>query len=332
MIKISYLHIVLVLFFLGCESEEIPVHIDSLGEIKVRQIDLGENYCYQKYYNLDSDFVVSENLITEWDLRFANFSSTIMLNSAKYMRVVAFDPLTFSTLDDLINNATWSYDDPTGDMSMLAFNNGGQTLSKNHFLVDKGYNCNDEHIGYSIFRIIDYTDSEYIVQSIDINDDGSWTYNGVLEIQKTPNNNYMYFSFTTNNTLNIVNPDWDLCFSQYTEFNVFPPGGNTNSEPLPTYRVVGVLQNLHVSVAVDTTNNFSDITIQDVINNYDFTYNFNGIGYEWKSYNLQSGLYSIDSPVYIIKTSDLDYYKLLFLDFYNDEGEKGAPMFQIEKI
>ena len=65
---------------------------------------------------------------------------------------------------------------------------------------------------------------------------------------------------------------------------------------------------------------------------YNFSADRNTICYDWKYYNADLGLYTIDSPVYIIKISTYEYYKLLFLDFYNEAGQKGAPMFQIEKL
>ena len=68
------------------------------------------------------------------------------------------------------------------------------------------------------------------------------------------------------------------------------------------------------------------------VHDYEFSSARNTIGYDWKYYNATLGLYIISSPVYVIQTSAMDYYKLLFLDFYNAEGKKGAPMFQIEKL
>ena len=319
----------MVLFFLSCEPEELPVNIEGL--INYTQIDLGEDYCYQKYYNIINDMVVGENLITDWDIAFANNTNSIILNSSRYMRVKAFNILTASSIEDIINNGDWLYDDPNGDIDALAFNNGGDILSKNFFLVDLGYDCETVHLGYTIINIIDYDNESYYIQTISIDDDGGWVYDSIIEIETTSNQAYQYFSFSTNTIINLVNPTWDLCFSRYTEFNVFPPGSNTNGSPLPTYRVVGVLQNNNIFVAVDTINDFSSINI-DQIYNYEFSGNRNTIGYNWKYYNAQLGLYAISSPVYIIQTSSMAYYKLLFLDFYNAAGKKGAPMFQIEKL
>ena len=77
-----------------------------------------------------------------------------------------------------------------------------------------------------------------------------------------------------------------------------------------------------MSVAVDSINDFSNITSSN-IQDYVFKTDRNSIGYDWKVYDGSTGIYSIVSPVYIIETYNKDY-KLLFLDFYNNNGEKGT--------
>ena len=316
-------------FFSSCEIEEIPIDIVRL--INYTQVDIGADYCYQKYYDIDTDTIVGENLITDWDLAFSNSFeySSIILNSSKYMRIVPFNPQTIFSIDDLIKNANWQYDNPNGDLELTAFNNGGE-LSNGYYLVDRGYDCDGNLLGQFIFRIVDYNENTYSVQIIDILDDSSWLYNDdIIEIQKTDTHNVTYFSLDNSSIVNIADFEWDLCFSQYTEFNV--PQPNNESTLLSTYCLVGVLQNLNLLVAVDTINNFEDITI-DNISNYVFSTNRNTIGYDWKWYDFDLGIYSIDSPVYIIKTESLAYFKMLFIDFYNENGEEGAPTFQLQEI
>ena len=318
------------IILVSCEPDELPV--DSKGLITTAQIDIGEDYCYQKYYNIDENIVVGENLITAWDLAFHNTNNIIMLNSSKKMRVINIDNLNIDDPASLFPNKilevdTTYYDNPNGEVESLAFNNGQDELFKGYFLIDKGYDCNtsnNQHLGYVVINIIDYDENKYFIQIAEDN----FTVFQNFEILKRKTDDYSYFSFITNDIVNIRNFSWDLCFSQYTEFNVPAPN---NSDLKGIYRVRGFLQNSHVSVAVDNNNSFSDITI-NMIDDYQFSFNQNAIGYNWKYYNNDTQTYSIDSPVYLIKTSDNDYYKLLFLDYYNDNGEKGAPLFQIEKL
>tara|TARA_Y100000994_G_scaffold249428_1_gene261042 strand:+ start:14706 stop:15695 length:990 start_codon:yes stop_codon:yes gene_type:complete len=319
----------LILIIVSCEPKEYPINIQGL--VNYVQVNLGSDYCNQIYYDIDDNIVISENLITEWDIAFYNEINAIKINSAKYMRLIGFESiLNFENIDNIIENNDWLYDDPSGDIQLLAFNNNSETLSKNFFLVDLGYDCYTNHLGYSIIQIIDFDEDAYIIQIIDLDQNNNLIYNDIIEIEKNNKSYLRYFSLINKNFMNNELSTWDLMFTRYTEFNVIPPGG-INLNPLPTYRVVGVLQNYSISVAVDTLNDFSDINITN-INNYNFSENSNTIGYDWKFYNSDLGIYSINSPVYLIKSQNNNYYKLLFLDFYSESGEKGSPTFQIEKL
>ena len=70
-----------------------------------------------------------------------------------------------------------------------------------------------------------------------------------------------------------------------------------------------------------------------MIGNYNFSNNQDQIGYNWKSYNLQNNLYVInDEWVYLIKDEEGRYFKMQFIDFYNDVGIKGYPKFKIQEL
>ena len=89
MIRRTLLNMMIAIALISCEPEEIPIDIE--GIINYIQIDIGENYCHQKYYNIADDIVVGENLITDWDLAFHNTHNAIMLNSSKKMRAIVVD-------------------------------------------------------------------------------------------------------------------------------------------------------------------------------------------------------------------------------------------------
>ncbi|MBI3235467.1 MAG: hypothetical protein HYZ42_15755, partial [Bacteroidetes bacterium] len=57
------------------------------------------------------------------------------------------------------------------------------------------------------------------------------------------------------------------------------------------------------------------------------------IGYNWKTYDAASGKYTTRKHVnYIIKSKNGLYYKLRFIDFYNNKGEKGYPKFEFQRL
>jgi len=70
-----------------------------------------------------------------------------------------------------------------------------------------------------------------------------------------------------------------------------------------------------------------------MIGQYNFTNMQNKIGYDWKSYNFSSKSYNVNPNItYIITDIDGRYFKLHFIDFYNDNREKGNPKFEIQEL
>ena len=57
------------------------------------------------------------------------------------------------------------------------------------------------------------------------------------------------------------------------------------------------------------------------------------IGYDWKIFDFENGKYIIDvQRVFIVKSTEGFYYKLRFIDFYNQDGLKGYPKFEFQKL
>jgi hypothetical protein len=69
-----------------------------------------------------------------------------------------------------------------------------------------------------------------------------------------------------------------------------------------------------------------------MINSYAFSNNQNIIGFDWKSYVFNEGYIVNPDITYIIKDSKNNYFKLRFIDFYNSNGEKGYPTFEVRKL
>jgi hypothetical protein len=93
--------------------------------------------------------------------------------------------------------------------------------------------------------------------------------------------------------------------------------------------VTGVLSNRNnVEVAVDSVNDFAAITFAQV-SQLNFSKSLDAIGYDWKNYDFESGAYTVNSKItYIIRNYSGLTYKLRFIGFYNDTGEKGYPVIE----
>jgi hypothetical protein len=76
---------------------------------------------------------------------------------------------------------------------------------------------------------------------------------------------------------------------------------------------------------------------RDAVQSLEFTTIQDEIGYDWKDVtgDVTSGNISyviIEGLNYIIRDQEGFYYKLRFISFYNNEGEKGYPTFEYQKL
>jgi len=118
---------------------------------------------------------------------------------------------------------------------------------------------------------------------------------------------------------------WDLLFTNHHH--------KFDNLALP-FVLTQVLTNKHngVVVAEDNNNNFFNITLKDTIN-YNFTNYWDEIGYDWKIRNSNDNSFTIDEKKsYVLKTTQGLFYKIRFIDFYNNIGEKGYPTFEIQRL
>ena len=307
--------------FFSCEKEEIPISPHSPGNIQTNQIELGTDYRFQTFYDLGSNSIVSNNLKTEWDLGFESGIDGyhIILNSSTYSSLAYVDNVSFyDTIST--SNLTWNWDNPDGNLDSTAF---GDYRNKNGFFVyDRGFDLNGNSRGYKKILIDSINDFLYqiIYSNLDNSEPNSFTINKDNSVEFT------CFSFDLNTVENIQPPsnDWDLLFTQYTHLY--------SDTTTPAYLVTGVVLNSEVLVAEDNSFSFEEINYS-TINQLNFTYNKDAIGFDWKEYNFDAGFYTVNSNLnYIIKDRQQRYFKLRFTDFYNSNGDKGCPTFEIQEL
>jgi len=77
---------------------------------------------------------------------------------------------------------------------------------------------------------------------------------------------------------------------------------------------------------------FSAITLDD-LSNYSLSLNINTIGYDWKFYDFETSKYTVFvNQNYIIKSTEGKFYKLHFINFYDESGVKGTPVFEFQEL
>ena len=316
----KYLFIIMFVF-ISCEMEEIPVSPHNPGDIQINQIELSNDYRHQVFYDLGSNSIISDNLKTDWDLGFESSSQGyhVILNSSTYSSLSYIENISFNDNIDP-TGLIWSWDNPNGDLDSSAF--GDSRNVSGFYVFDRGFDLNGTPRGFKKILIDSITNEFYQISFSNLDNSD---YNS-FKLYKDPSVNFTCFSFESNQIVDIEPSynDWDLLFSQYTHLY--------NDTTTPAYLVTGVCSNLDVLVAKDTSYEFNEINYS-MINEFSFNDDRDAIGFDWKEYNFNAGSYTINSNTnYIIMDKQQKYFKLRFIDFYNSDGDKGYPTFEIQEL
>ena len=77
------------------------------------------------------------------------------------------------------------------------------------------------------------------------------------------------------------------------------------------------------------TGDFTSVTLADTLNN-PLSTDEDVIGYDWKTYSFETSEYTINTNfVYIVQTRSGYFFKLHFIDYYDDQGQRGSPKFEL---
>lgn len=315
-----YTVLLLVLIVAACEPEEIPIDPIPAGSTETVEIEMGSDYNNQLYYQLSSNSVIAQNDKTEWELGFENGSDGwhVILNDALFTGVKYIDEILFDATVQP-DTFTWKYDVPSGNIDSTAFGNWKE--AKGFYVLNLGVNATGNTRGYMRIRFESVNQSTYQIRvaSMDMSVDTT------LVVPKNETTNFTALSISNLSVVEIE-PDkdeWDLHFTQYTHIFHDPPMG---------YSVTGVLLNPNGVRVAEPNIAWEDIEREDV-NEYEFSTKEDFIGYDWKYFDFDSGLYTVDSHRnFVIHSSDGYYYKMRFVDFYNSSGEKGYPQMEIERM
>ncbi len=327
--------------FSSCEKDGIiPCEACDLETVV---IEMGPEYDTHHYFDLGVQSVtkVTENDV--WDLAFDTdeMEFGVYLNSSRFMAAyqtseTKFDLVTTSSVDE----ASWTYDRISGEIENLAIGNWGFLQSSTAtgvdengyiskgtvFIIHLGKDEAGEDIGFKKLQLLGFSDGNYSVRFANL--DG--TEDHTVEIKKDVNYDRMYLTFNDGGRIVDVAPirsEWDMVFTQYTSHLLYQ--GNE----LP-YLVRGFLLNgtQSIGVAEDSVTAFEDFTLE-IASSMSFSRDNDAIGFDWKSYSISESVYSVkDDKVYVIKDRNGDYHKLRFVDFLNEEFQRGYPKFELQKL
>lgn len=313
----------LAFLFGACQKKELPAPAFDRGDVITNEVDMGSTYKEQIWYSLSSNRIISSNHKTDWDLAFETSATGnhIYLNGSKAMKTYKTAFTDLSAVNDTTGLEVYSKADaPSGNSDSTAF----EDIQANSvvYIINRGFSETGAVLGFYKLKMTSLSATQFVFEYGDI----FGTQISQATVNKDEDYNFVMFSFNTNQQL-VIEPkktEYDICFTGYTHIFL---------HPFQYYQVTGVLQNQYRTRTILIKDRpFADIGINDTLGRQ-FSAFRNAIGYEWKTFNLNTNLYAVDpSYCYIINDHNGFFYKLHFIDFYNSSGIKGVPKFEFKKL
>lgn len=210
-------------------------------------------------------------------------------------------------------------DYPCGSPDSLAL--AGILSAKTVYILDLGYNADLQKAGY-LLLMAKIIDNNYIIEYCNL--DGS-NYQS-KQISFDPSCNMLFLNFKTQEV--VPEPktvSWDLLITQYQ---------HVYYDPFQTYSVVGCLINQSTITACEYKGDksFADVRLSDTAGVV-FSNRKNTIGFDWKYYDLNNSLYTVNAKkTYFIRRNTGNIYKLHFINFYSNTGIKGTATFEFQEL
>lgn len=310
-----------IIFFSSCFKDDTAIVLPPPGDAEISQVSMGSDYQRQIYFDMATEDTLASNYNC-WDLCFQSTADGwhIWINGGNLAMIANMNTQDFDAITST-NGAAWKWDESSWNIDSTAI--GDWRNDRKVYVMDLGYEKPaEQRYKKIIFQTL--TDTYYEIEFANL--DGSDVH--VMQVPKNELFAYAYFSFVEGGTLLNIEPDnqrWDILFTRYRYifYDLNPP--------LP-YLVTGVLINPGIAIAIDSTFSFSDI---DYAKALDFTYSDKRdiIGYNWKYYDFDNAAYVVRSNInYIIRDMEGVYWKMHFIDFYNNGGEKGYPQFEFQRL
>lgn len=329
-LKYFFLMLCCAAFCSSCFKEDTAIVLPPPGNANVMTIPMGETYDHQVYFDLQTADTSGSNYF-DWDLAFQSNANDfhIYINGGSQALVANMGAVSFTSVTDTAG-CLWSVDPASWNSDSTAIGNWCDALpaaaSHNEiFILDRGGRYADSERFYKIiFQSVSSTQYVFKYQTL-FGLAGEHT----ATMVKDSSRNFNYFTFNNGGTTIEPEPDkaqWDLQFTHYRYiYYQFTP-------PFP-YAVSGVLINpTDTWVAKDSVTSFEKIDYAKALT-YTYSNARDIIGFSWKAYSFTTQSYSCKPYIiYIIKDQHGFYWKLHFIDFYNNAGIKGYPKFEWQRL
>lgn len=312
----------------SCEKADLPITLPEKGEAEYDLVEMGEEYTYQLFYDFETATIVNISRVDSWDLAFdASIDGfNVFMNGGSDVLIYNTHEKDFHEVKEAPGplSEDWQYDAPCGLKDSTAIGDWRDgNLSKGEVYIVR---LNPTHITNNLkkIKLITVNSNEYVMEYGDIEDESART----IRIPKDEAYNYSYFTFSEGGK--VVQPDprkdtWDIVFTRYRY--IYRDLDNFK------YIVTGALLNPYKTTAFeDSTKGYKEIE-GDWIIRENYSNHRDVIGFDWKTYDIDKKDYSVNpDKTFVIKNRNNQYWKLHFLDFYNQKGEKGSPSFEFERL
>lgn len=309
----------------GCEKEEKPYTLPPPGPAKLDKVNMGPDYSKVIFYDLNTQTATVKSL-GDWDLAFDASTKGIhaLLNGGKGVQIAAMGDTAFEQPYD-VSKADWKWDPPSMNLDSTAIGEWASPVylvTGEVYLLDRSEKSNEEQ--YKKLKLVSVSDQAYLLRcsNLDGSDDFYFTVN------KDEQFNFIYLHLDKGVLADFEPPkdQWDFMFTRY-RFIYY------NMQPIVPYEVNGVILNPYrVQVADTRTIEFEDLGLDSAMT-LTYTTRRDFIGWDWKYYDFDAEAYVTDiKRVFVIKSHSDIYYKLRFIDFYDENGVKGAPSFELQRL
>ncbi len=302
----------------------IAVVICLQSKAQFDYVSIKANYSHQSYYNLTTGKSITVPN-DAWDIAFSNAGlqdAGVLCNESTTLNGTPLKVFLAKTTvwSEAITDTTFFVDstmllNPKKNWTEGAFN----TLKSSTSPFDYGWGAYNQAtntvVGSRIF-VIKKRDGSFIkfqIVQLVLNDytfkyanlDGSNEVTKVISKDKTSPNRLLHFSFESGKVE--MPSDYDLVFQRYK--TPVPVGDGTTLD----YNVTGVLLAPGVEAVVADGIDPKSISEKDYETKY--SKNISIIGYDWKTFDMNSGWSIDDNRSHYIKTKKGDKYQITFIDY-----------------
>ncbi|AUC84455.1 hypothetical protein CW731_03680 [Polaribacter sp. ALD11] len=338
--------------FTSCNSEDTPIApiIVVIDGAAVSPEVGGPNEPNQVYIDLSTNTSTPVRR-DSWDLGFYGGSEfRVVLNGAIYMAVAKLK----STDIDAVNASsaevqelqpkvavgtfdaenTAYVDTPDGTVTNTAIAEISTSNTNNNvYLLNLGeeigtetpatgsVDISDDARGWKKIRILK-NGNNYVLQYADLDA----TTHKEVTISKSETHTFTYFSFTTESEIMVApkKANWDLNFTVFT--NEIKGYGSYGYSDFVTNNTKSEAKVYMIDIEA-TSFTYNSFSLTDV-DNSNFTNDQRSIGSSWRNGGGPGSLPSLKENVfYVVNDTDGNLYKLQFLAFTNEAGERGYPKF-----